>query len=173
MVTISKGADGTIEPFSKQYDDPAIAMRTQFSLAEAYLEMAKRHRKLDETEAAALEYASAKQLLSKAMDQFTDPRDPRPRRVSAWQPDDGGGGRDRGPGPEGNPLPRGAFALPQRHRQLPADALRVEGAISDRDGLRGARGAGHRRAGICEAGLQVSGLRVSRRSRWPGSAAIS
>lgn len=73
MVTISKGADGTIEPFSKKYEDPEIAMRTQFSLAEAYLEMAKRHRKLNESEAAALEYESAKQLLSKAMVQFTDP----------------------------------------------------------------------------------------------------
>jgi len=73
QVTISKGADGTIEPFSKKYDDPQIAMRTQFSLAEAYLEVAKRHRKLGEHEAAALEYESAKQLLSKAMDQFTDP----------------------------------------------------------------------------------------------------
>jgi len=73
MVTISKGADGTIEPFSKQYDDPQIAMRTQFSLAEAHLELAKRHRKLKEHEAAALGFESAKQLLSKAMDQFTDP----------------------------------------------------------------------------------------------------
>jgi TolA-binding protein len=73
MVTISKGADGTIEPFSKKYDDPQIAMRTQFSLAEAYLELAKRHRKLNEHEAAALGFETAKQLLSKAMDQFTDP----------------------------------------------------------------------------------------------------
>ncbi|GAA5478030.1 tetratricopeptide repeat protein [Haloferula helveola] len=73
MVSISKGADGTIEPFSKQYEDPEIAMRTQFSLAEAYLEMAKRHRRLNEPEAAEIEYSSAKQLLSKAMDQFTDP----------------------------------------------------------------------------------------------------
>jgi outer membrane protein assembly factor BamD (BamD/ComL family) len=73
MVTISKGADGSIEPFSKQYDDPEIAMRTQFSLAEAYLELAKRHRKLNEKEAAALGFDAAKQLLSKAMDQFTDP----------------------------------------------------------------------------------------------------
>ena len=72
QVTISKGADGTIAPFSKKYDDPQIAMRTQFSLAEAYLEVAKRHRKLNEHAAAALEYESAKQLLSKAMDQFTD-----------------------------------------------------------------------------------------------------
>ena len=73
MVTISKGADGRIEPFSKTYEDEVIAMRTQFSLAEAYLEMAKRHRKLGEHEKAEIEYASAKQLLSKAMDQFTDP----------------------------------------------------------------------------------------------------
>jgi len=73
MVTISKGADGSIEPFSKKYDDPEIAKRTQFSLAEAYLEVAKRRRKLGENEAADLEYNTAKQLLSGAMDQFNDP----------------------------------------------------------------------------------------------------
>ncbi|NNC88738.1 MAG: tetratricopeptide repeat protein, partial [Akkermansiaceae bacterium] len=73
FVTISKGADGSIAPFSKQYEDEETAMRTQFSLAEAYLEMAKRHRKLGEDKLAAQEYASAKLLLSKAMDQFTDP----------------------------------------------------------------------------------------------------
>ena len=73
MITISKGSDGTIKPFSKQYDDPEIAMRTQFSLAESYLELAKSHRKLGKTEMAAREYVSAKQLLAKAMDQFKDP----------------------------------------------------------------------------------------------------
>ncbi|MFK7850546.1 MAG: tetratricopeptide repeat protein [Akkermansiaceae bacterium] len=73
MVTISKGADGSIEPFSKIYEDVEIATRTQFSLAEAYLEMAKRLRKLDQPKEAALKYASAKQLLSKAIDEFTDP----------------------------------------------------------------------------------------------------
>jgi outer membrane protein assembly factor BamD (BamD/ComL family) len=72
MVTISKGADGTIEPFSKKYDDPEIAMRTQFSLAEAYLEVAKRRRKLGENELADLDYITAKQLLASAMDQFND-----------------------------------------------------------------------------------------------------
>jgi len=72
QVSISKGADGLISPFSKQYEDEEIAMRTQFSLAEAYLEMAKRHRLLGETAKADLEYASAKLLLSKAMDQFTE-----------------------------------------------------------------------------------------------------
>jgi outer membrane protein assembly factor BamD (BamD/ComL family) len=73
FVTISKGADGSIQPFSKTYENEEIGMRTQFSLAEAYLEMAKRHRQLDQNELAAQEYASAKLLLSKAMDEFRDP----------------------------------------------------------------------------------------------------
>ena len=73
QVTISKGADGGIRPFSKIYEDPEIAMRSQFSLAEAFLEMAKRHRLLGDAEAALLEYTNAKQLLASAMDQFSDP----------------------------------------------------------------------------------------------------
>jgi len=73
LVTISKGANGKIEPFSKRYDDPEVAVRTQFSLAEAYLEMAKRHRKLGETELARQEFASAKQLLNSSLDQFHAP----------------------------------------------------------------------------------------------------
>jgi len=73
FLTIQKGADGTVRPFSKKYDDETIAMRTQFSLAEAYLEMAKRHRKLGETERANHEYERAKDMLEKAMDMFRDP----------------------------------------------------------------------------------------------------
>jgi len=73
LLTIQKGADGTVRPFSKKYDDETIAMRTQFSLAEAYLEMAKRHRKLGETERANHEYERAKDMLEKAMDMFRDP----------------------------------------------------------------------------------------------------
>ncbi|MGB0328314.1 MAG: tetratricopeptide repeat protein [Akkermansiaceae bacterium] len=73
MVTISKGADGTIQPFSKQYEDLEVAMQTQFSLAEAYLEIAKRHRKLGETELAAREYRQAKLLLANAMEDFKEP----------------------------------------------------------------------------------------------------
>ncbi|MFM2170698.1 MAG: hypothetical protein RI957_927 [Verrucomicrobiota bacterium] len=72
-VTISKGADGAIEPFSKKYDDPQMAMRTQFSLAEAYLEVAKRRRKLGENALADLDYQTAKQLLAAAVDQFKEP----------------------------------------------------------------------------------------------------
>jgi len=73
LVRIMKGADGTVWPFSKKYDDETIAQRTQFSLAEAYLEMAKRHRKLGEIDRANLEYERAKDMLEKAMDMFRDP----------------------------------------------------------------------------------------------------
>ena len=73
LVTVSKGADGGIRPFSKIYQDSEIAMRSQFSLAEANLEMAKRHRLLGNAEAALLQYTNAKQLLASAMNQFTDP----------------------------------------------------------------------------------------------------
>lgn len=73
FLTVSKGADGSIAPFSKTYDDPEIAARTQFSLAEAYLEMAKRHRGLGQIEVADREYAAAKQMLSGVMTKFNDP----------------------------------------------------------------------------------------------------
>ncbi len=73
FVSVSKGADGTIAPFSKTYGDAEIAARTQFSLAEAYLEMAKRHRSLGQIETADQEYAAAKQMLSSVMNAFPDP----------------------------------------------------------------------------------------------------
>jgi len=73
LVRICKGADGGIAPFSKRYDDPAIGMDTQFLLAESYLEMATRHRKMGEIEQAAEEYARAKDMLEKAMEMFRDP----------------------------------------------------------------------------------------------------
>jgi tetratricopeptide (TPR) repeat protein len=72
-LTISKGADGGISPFSKTYNDPKIGVDTQFLLAESYLEMATRHRKLGETALAAAEYARAKSMLEKAMEMFRDP----------------------------------------------------------------------------------------------------
>jgi tetratricopeptide (TPR) repeat protein len=73
FVSVSKGADGTIAPFSKTYGDEEIAARTQFSLAEAYLEMAKRHRSLGQIETADQEYAAAKQMLLSVMNAFPDP----------------------------------------------------------------------------------------------------
>jgi TolA-binding protein len=73
MVTVGKGSDGTITPFTKQYQDDDTAMHTQFALAESYLELAKRHRKLGEEAKALMEFDRAKQLLSNAIGQFFDP----------------------------------------------------------------------------------------------------
>lgn len=47
-VAINKGFDGEVLPFTKRFKDPDIAMRTVFSIAEAYFEMAKKHRALAE-----------------------------------------------------------------------------------------------------------------------------
>ena len=44
--TLFKGADGQVLPFTKRFKDPAIAVQTQFTVAEAYFELAKRHRDL-------------------------------------------------------------------------------------------------------------------------------
>lgn len=72
-ITIRKGADGDVEPFSKRYTDPEVASRTQFALAESYLSVAKHHRSLKQHDRAQLEYDRAKQLLAGAMEQFRDP----------------------------------------------------------------------------------------------------
>lgn len=72
-VTIAKGSDGTIKPFSKQYDDSETAMRTQFAMAESYLELARRHRKLGEEDSAKREFVRARQLLANTIAQFNDP----------------------------------------------------------------------------------------------------
>lgn len=73
FVQVAKGSDGTIAPFSKQYDDSETAMQTQFAMAESFLELARRHRKLGEEEAAAREFSRAKQLLASTIAQFNDP----------------------------------------------------------------------------------------------------
>ncbi len=73
-VGVAKGADGAVAPFSKRYDDSAIAMQTQFAMAESYLELARRHRDLKQEEQAAREFASARQLLAQTITFFTDPQ---------------------------------------------------------------------------------------------------
>jgi len=73
LVKLGKGSDGTVTPFSKKYEDSDTAMKTQFALAESYLELAKRHRKMGETIIAKVEFERAKQLLANAISRFNDP----------------------------------------------------------------------------------------------------
>lgn len=72
-IRIRRGADGSITPFSKQYEDEEMAMQTQFALAEAYLEMAKNHRGRGAEEEASRKYDQARRLLASVIDQFRDP----------------------------------------------------------------------------------------------------
>jgi tetratricopeptide (TPR) repeat protein len=71
-VFVHKGADGTILPFSKKFKDQDIAVQTQFTLAEAYFELAKRHRKLGQQDLSRKEIAHGKRLLEEALRDFPD-----------------------------------------------------------------------------------------------------
>lgn len=86
QIEVHKGADGDVLPFTKRFKDPDIAVRTQFSIAEAHFEMAKKHRALakdaaknnnEEQEQRLLavsrtEIALAKKLLDEALRDFPD-----------------------------------------------------------------------------------------------------
>lgn len=71
-VAIHKGSDGDVVPFTKQFADPQIAVQTQFSMAEAYFELAKRHRELGQEALARDEIAQGKKLLEEAIRDFPD-----------------------------------------------------------------------------------------------------
>ncbi len=66
-LAVHKGADGNILPFTKRFKDPEIAVQTQFTIAEAYFELAKRHRELNQESLARREIAQGKKLLEEAI----------------------------------------------------------------------------------------------------------
>ncbi len=66
-VTVFKGADGSVAPFTKQFKDPDIAIQTQFTMAEAYFEMAKKHRELGQKDLAKKEIAQGRKLLEESL----------------------------------------------------------------------------------------------------------
>ncbi len=66
-VLVHKGSDGTLMSFTKRFKDPKIAVQTQFSITEAYFELAKNHRKLGHESLARREMAQAKKLLGEAI----------------------------------------------------------------------------------------------------------
>ena len=69
---VFKGGDGRILPFTKRFADPAVAVKTQFAMAEAYFELAKRHRELGQEKMAADEIAQGKKILEEAIQDFPD-----------------------------------------------------------------------------------------------------
>ena len=66
-VTVNKGANGFIEPFSKRFTGDEMAVRTSFTLAECYFELAKKHRELEQESLARREMAQARKLLAEAI----------------------------------------------------------------------------------------------------------
>jgi TolA-binding protein len=71
-VYIYKGSDGLVQQFTKRFKDPDLAVKTQFAMAEAYFEMAKKHRQMKEEEVARREIRQGKKLLEEALRDFPD-----------------------------------------------------------------------------------------------------
>ncbi|MEI8138811.1 MAG: outer membrane protein assembly factor BamD [bacterium] len=66
-IQIFKGDNGRVMSFTKRFKEPSIAVQTQFTQAEAYFEMAKKHRELAQEELARREIAQGKKLLEEAI----------------------------------------------------------------------------------------------------------
>ncbi|MFZ9935507.1 MAG: tetratricopeptide repeat protein [Luteolibacter sp.] len=66
-VNVNKGADGVIEPFSKRFTGDEMAVRTSFTLAECYFELAKKHREMEEESLARRQIGQARKLLAEAL----------------------------------------------------------------------------------------------------------
>jgi outer membrane protein assembly factor BamD (BamD/ComL family) len=69
---VNKGANGFIEPFSKRFTGDEMAVRTSFTLAECYFELAKKHRELEQESLARREIAQARKLLAEAIATHND-----------------------------------------------------------------------------------------------------
>ena len=66
-VEVNNGADGGIQPFSKRYTGDEMAVRTSFTLAECFFELAKKHREMDQESLARREIGHARKLLAEAL----------------------------------------------------------------------------------------------------------
>lgn len=69
-IAVNKGSDGVGLPFTKRFADPEIAVRTQFTMAEALFELAKKHRGLEQESLARREIAQGRKLLEEAVKDY-------------------------------------------------------------------------------------------------------
>lgn len=72
-VSVNNGSDGIIEPFTKRFTGDEMAVRTGFTLAECYFELAKKHREMDQESLARREIGHARKLLAEALANHQDP----------------------------------------------------------------------------------------------------
>jgi TolA-binding protein len=66
-VTIFRGGDAELVPFTKRFREADIAVQTQFTVAEAWFELAKRHRELGQESLARREINQGRKLLEEAI----------------------------------------------------------------------------------------------------------
>lgn len=64
------GNDATVDTFSKRFKDQTVAVKTAFTIAEAYFEMAKEHRRLKKADLAKKEIQTGKHMLEEAMSTY-------------------------------------------------------------------------------------------------------
>ena len=69
---IREGADGELAAFTKLFQDPEMAVKTSFLMAESLFEMAKERRKLRDIEQADAHIAAGKHVLEEAIRDFPD-----------------------------------------------------------------------------------------------------
>ena len=71
-VGIFKGSDGDVMPFTKRFKDPEMAVRTRLTVAEAYFELAKKHRRMKQEKLAEEEIAEGKRLMEESLKDFPE-----------------------------------------------------------------------------------------------------
>lgn len=70
--TIRTGSSGDVELFSKRYSADDMAVKTAFTLAECFFELAKKHCKMDQESLARRELGHAKKLLQESITTHRD-----------------------------------------------------------------------------------------------------
>jgi len=71
-VSVNMGADGGVEPFSKRFTQDSMAIKTHFTLAECFFELAKQHKLMEQDSLARREMAHAQKLLAEAIASHRD-----------------------------------------------------------------------------------------------------
>ncbi|MBT3198307.1 MAG: hypothetical protein HN350_00160 [Phycisphaerales bacterium] len=71
-LSVNKGANGSAELFTKRFEQGETAVKTHFTLAECYFELAKQHKKMQEESLARREMGHAQKLLAEALDSYRD-----------------------------------------------------------------------------------------------------
>lgn len=71
-VSVNMGADGAVEPFSKRFAGDEMAVKTGFTLAECWFELAKKHREMDQESLARREMEHAQKLLAESISSHRD-----------------------------------------------------------------------------------------------------